>query len=305
MNADTGERTGQEYCGGEDDQDMEEQGNVLYDAYSGSHTSEVSTGPAAVELWYRGMGGWEEESGLLVQPGISDGSVRLCCPEIRMRNGVTHFHWAARVDRCLQVSVRRSTDGSFEQSCSCEQDILNTGLAEGGEGVQDGCCHVAWTLQCARRAVYCCRYDGELSEDDHAHSHLFGQVEADDAWNFVLSLQSQAVRVEAPNVVRHAASRSSAVFQFSYTLAGWDSSEWAVFQVGEDTVGTYSLDATHPVGFVLVKRWGSAFAYSCLTCRGNKVLCAHTRTARATVSLDGSIPRGQSQLKEDEVNPTL
>jgi hypothetical protein len=134
MNAGTGEHSVLEQGDAELelDQDMEEQGSVLSDTNTGSHTSEASTGPAAVELWYRSGAGWEEESGLLVQPGISDGSVRLCCPEIRLRNGATHFHWAVRVDRCLQVSVRRLMDGSFEQSCSCENNILNTGLAAEG-----------------------------------------------------------------------------------------------------------------------------------------------------------------------------
>jgi len=58
--------------------------------------------------------------------------------------------------------------------------------------------------------------------------------------------------------------------------------------VGEEGVGSCSLDATHPVGCVLVKRWKSAFSYSCLTCRGNKGDCAHTKNARAVVSLDGA-----------------
>ena len=181
--------SGGEDSGGELDADMDEASSVHSDAPFECETDEAPTGQAAVNAWYMGdINGWESETGLLVQPRTEEGVVRLYCPEQKLRNGGSVLHWAARVDRALLVTVRRSANGSFEQECSCADDVMNAEFAQGG-----GCEHVGRILRCARRAVHSGLHGGEDDED-----HAYDEVEAADAWGWVLRLPSHARRLEAP-----------------------------------------------------------------------------------------------------------
>ena len=280
--------------------------------------AEDETEQSFLEKAYRD-GGFEEETGFLVQPGAAANQVQFCIPHKKVLDGGDpNLSWAIRVDGCVHVSVRledghHASAGALEGpccevSCSCADEAQN--LAFLHLAAEDRfCIHVRQLLRCARLAIFECMYGEQYGQHGRGgeDSSLL-EISEEDAWRWLLLLRTQAVRLDDAGSARTRLSKSP-VFEFSYELENRDAADWTVYQVGElDGDGSYSLDgATHPVAIVMVKRWGGDLVHSCLTCTTSKSNCGHTDRTRAVLTGAGSAPQPYSRtlnsLQTDTPNP--